>query len=144
MVLPPSLLCFQGGTGETDTKLAFLNTPTFPVFSPPTFFNPAFILRFYLSFIFYLAFIYCTVFKILNGYENIDSNIFFEIKESKITRGHNYTLVRKQSRLDVRKYSFSQRTINVWNKLSTDCVHASSVNMFKNKIDKYLAKAGYT
>ena len=84
------------------------------------------------------------VFKILNGYENIDSNIFFE---SKITRGHNYTLVKKQSRLDVRKYSFSQRTINVWNKLSTDCVHAStssSVNMFKNKIDKYLAKAGYT
>ena len=30
------------------------------------------------------------VFKILNGYENIDSIIFFEIKESKITRGHNY------------------------------------------------------
>ena len=41
--------------------LAFLNTPTFPVFSPPTFFNPAFILRFYLSFIFYLAFIYCVL-----------------------------------------------------------------------------------
>ena len=75
------------------------------------------------------------VFKILNGYENIDSNIFLEIKESKITRGHNYTLVKKQSRLDVRKYSFSQRTINVWNNLSTDCVQAS-VNMFKNKIDK--------
>ena len=71
------------------------------------------------------------VFKILNGYENIDSNIFFEIKESNITRGHNYTLVKKQSRLYVRKYSFSQRTINVWNKLSTDCVHASSVNMFR-------------
>ena len=84
------------------------------------------------------------VFKILNGYENIDSNIFFEIKESKITRGHNYTLVKKQSRLDVRKFSFSQRTINIWNNLSTDCVHASSVIMFKNKIDKYLVKAGYT
>ena len=27
--------------------------------------------------------------------------------------------------------------------LSTDCVHASSVNMFKNKIDKYIVKAGY-
>ena len=79
------------------------------------------------------------MFKILNGYENIDSNIFFEIKESKIARGHNYTLVKKQSRLDVRKYSFSQRTINVWNKIST-----SGVNMFNNKIDKYLAKAGYT
>ena len=55
---------------------------------------------------------------------------FFKIKESKITRGHNFTLVKKQSRLDVRKFSFSQRTINVWNKLSTECVHASSVNMF--------------
>ena len=84
------------------------------------------------------------VFKILNGYENIDSNLFFQIKESKITRGHNFTLVKKQSRLDVRKFSFSQRTINVWNKLSEECVHASSVNMFKNRIDKYLVKAGYT
>ena len=82
--------------------------------------------------------------KILKGYENIDSNIFFEIKESKITRGHNFTLVKKQSRLDVRKFSFSQMSINVWNKLSTECVHASSVNVFKNRIDKYLAKAGYT
>ena len=68
----------------------------------------------------------------------------FEIMESKITRGQNYTLVKKQSRLDVRKYSFSQRTINVWNNLSTDCVLACSVNMFKNKIDKYLVKAGFT
>ena len=78
------------------------------------------------------------MFKILNGYENI----FFEIRQSKTTRGHNFTLVKKQSRLDVRKFSFSQRTINVWNKLSTECVHASSVNMFTNKVDKYLIKAG--
>ena len=63
---------------------------------------------------------------------------------SKIARGHNYTLVKKQSRLDVRKYSISQSTINVWNNLSADCVHASSVNMFKNNIDKYLVEAGYT
>ena len=67
------------------------------------------------------------MFKILNGYENIDSNLFFQIKESKITRGHNFTLVKKQSRLDVRKFSFSQRTINVWNKLSEECVHATGV-----------------
>ena len=52
--------------------------------------------------------------------------------------------MKKQSRLDVRKFSYSQRTINVWNKLSAECVHASSVNMFKNRIDKYQVKAGYT
>ena len=43
------------------------------------------------------------VFKILNGHENIDSNIFFKIKTGEITRGHE---------------------------LSADCVHSSSVNMF--------------
>ena len=69
---------------------------------------------------------------------------FFKIKKSQITRGNNFTLVKNQSRLDVRKFSFSQRTINVWNTLSTGFVHASSVNMFKNRLDKYLVKAGYT
>ncbi len=43
------------------------------------------------------------VFKILNGHENIDRNIFFKIKTGEITRGHE---------------------------LSADCVHSSSVNMF--------------
>ena len=71
------------------------------------------------------------VFMILNGHENIDPNIFFKIKTGKITRGHDFTLVKGQNRLDFRKYSFSQRTVNEWNKLSADCVHSSSVNMFK-------------
>ena len=53
---------------------------------------------------------------------------FLEIKEIKLTRRHNFTLVKKPGRLDVRKFSFSQKTINVWNKLPTECVHASSVN----------------
>ena len=44
--------------------------------------------------------------------------IVFEIKESKITTGHNFTLVKKQTRLDVGKFPFSARTINAWNKLS--------------------------
>ena len=84
------------------------------------------------------------VFKILNGHENIDPNIFFNIKTGQITRGHDFTLVKGQNRLDFRKYSFSQRTVNEWNKLSADCVHSSSVNMFKNRIDNYLVRAGYT
>ena len=54
------------------------------------------------------------VFNILNGYGNIDYNIFlFKIRDIKITRGHDFMLVKKQSRFYVRKFSFSQRTINV-------------------------------
>ena len=82
--------------------------------------------------------------KILNGYENIERNMFFTVKEERRTRGHGVTLAKKQCRLDIRKVSFSQRTVNEWNRLPADCVGASSVNIFKNKIDIYLRRAGYT
>ena len=83
-------------------------------------------------------------FKVLNGYENIDRKNVFSLKKDNRTRGHELILVKDQCRLDIRKYSFSQRTINEWNKLSTDCVTVSRVNMFKNKVDTYLWRADYT
>ena len=83
------------------------------------------------------------MFKILNGYETIDRNIFFTVKEERRTRGHGVTLAKKQCRLN-RIFLFSQVTVNEWNRLSADCVGASSVNIFKNKIDIYLRRAGYT
>ena len=75
------------------------------------------------------------VFKIVNGYEDVDRNMFFKLKEGSRTRGHKAALVKEQCRLDMRKYSFSQRVINEWSKLPNECVNASSVNMFKNRID---------
>ena len=56
--------------------------------------------------------------------------LFFSLKNISRTTGHEVTLVKDQCRLNIRKYSFSQRTINAWNKLCTDCANASSVNMF--------------
>ena len=67
-----------------------------------------------------------------------------KLKEGSRTRGHKSALVKEQCRLDMRKYSFSQRVINEWNKLPNDCVNASSVNMFKNRIYRYLIGVGYT
>ena len=81
------------------------------------------------------------MFKIVNGYEDVDRNMFFKLKEGSRIKA---ALVKEQCRLDMRKYSFSQRVINKWNKLSNDFVNASSVNMFKNIIDSYLIRAGYT
>ena len=45
------------------------------------------------------------------------------------------TLVKDQCILYIRKYTFSQ---SEWNKLSTDCVNASSLNMFKTKLTNIL------
>ena len=84
------------------------------------------------------------MFKIVNGYEDVDMNIFFKLKEGSRTRGQKAALVKEQCRLYMRKYSFSQSVINEWNKVLNDCVNASSVNMFKNRIDRYMIRPGYT
>ena len=52
------------------------------------------------------------VFKILNGYQDIDRNMFFSLKKDSRTRGHELTLVKDQCRIYIRKHSFSQRTVN--------------------------------
>ena len=52
------------------------------------------------------------VFKIVNGYEDVDRNMFFKLKDGSKTRGHKVALVKEQCRLDMRKYSFSKRVIN--------------------------------
>ena len=80
----------------------------------------------------------------MNGYEDVDRNMFFKINEDSRTRGHKAAIFKEQCRLYMRKYPFSQRVINVWNKLPNVCVNASSVNMFKNRIDRYLMRVGYT
>ena len=46
------------------------------------------------------------VFKIVNGYEDVDRNMFFKLKEGSKTRGHKAALVKEQGRSDTRKYSF--------------------------------------
>ena len=77
------------------------------------------------------------------GMKILTEILFFPPKEERRTRGHGITLAKKQCRLDIRKCSFSQRTVNEWNRVPADCVGACSINMFKNKIDLYLRRAGY-
>ena len=69
--------------------------------------------------------------------------MFFSVMEERRTRGHGVTLAKKQCRLDIRQFPLSQRTVNEWNRLSADCVGASSVNIFKNKMLIHLRRAGY-
>ena len=60
--------------------------------------------------------------------------MFFSLNKHGRTGGFEVTLVKDQCGLAIRKYSFSQRTLNEWIKLSTECVNASSVNMFKKRL----------
>ena len=57
---------------------------------------------------------------------------------------HDFTQVKEQSRLDVKKYSLSHRIVNEWKELPADCIHSRSIAIFKNRIGNYLVRAGYT
>ena len=63
-------------------------------------------------------------------------------KEDRRTRGHEVTLVKELVDWISESTHSHKRTINEWNKVSTDCVTASSVNMIKKKIDKYIRRQG--
>ena len=78
------------------------------------------------------------VFKILKEIDRVDHRDYFEIiSAGSKTRGHNVRLVKKRSRLDLRKYFFSQRVVNSWNLLPQDVVDADSVNSFKKRLDRW-------
>lgn len=77
------------------------------------------------------------VYKILTGKEKVDPEIFFnKRKTGHNLRGHGHKLTKKRCRLEIRRNSFSQRVINVWNRLPEHVVQAGTVNSFKNGYDK--------
>ena len=77
------------------------------------------------------------VFKILKDFSKVNHSIWFNLSNNRNTRGHIYKLNKFRSRLDLRKFFFSQRVINAWNSLPSEVVEAESVNAFKNKYDKH-------
>ena len=46
-------------------------------------------------------------------------------------------LVKNFCRYDMRKYEFTQRIIFIWNSLPAHVVNSSSVNSFKNNLDRF-------
>ena len=76
------------------------------------------------------------VFKIMKELEGIKIEDFFELQKS-CARGHSLKISKPFSRLDIRKYFFSQRVITEWNNLTEDVVNSNTINEFKSKIQKY-------
>ena len=56
---------------------------------------------------------------------------------SNTTRGHSLKLAKNRSRLDIRKYFFTNRVVEVWNNLSDTIVTAPNVKTFERRLDKY-------
>ena len=69
------------------------------------------------------------VFKILNGYEDIDSSRFFTLSSIEL-HGHSLKLFKERSRLLLRKQTFTQRVVDSWNNLPENVLNAPSINSF--------------
>ena len=68
-------------------------------------------------------------YKTINNIDKVDSNTVFPRNES-CTREHKHK--KNHSRTNIRKYSFSQRVVDTWNKLPANVVESKTVNMFKS------------
>ena len=56
------------------------------------------------------------------------------------TGRHSLYLYQERSNMDRRKFSFTQRSVTVWNTLTEHVISAPNVNVFKNRIDKLWSK----
>ena len=76
------------------------------------------------------------VYKIIHGLSSVSFQSFFEFCHHDRTRGHTLKLHKHSVRTDLRQHFFTERIINVWNKLDEDTVSASSLNSFKRRLQK--------
>ena len=83
------------------------------------------------------------VYQIVHGGVDLENANFFVTSENRTTRGHPWKLVKPRAVSRVRQHAFATRTVNDWNGLPTEVVNASSVNMFKARLDRHWADIQY-
>ena len=78
------------------------------------------------------------VYKLTHGgYNQVIAEGFLTQITNKRTRGHTMTIMKRRSRLNLRKYSFSERIVNHWNSLPDAVVIAPTIKTFESRLDKH-------
>ena len=70
---------------------------------------------------------------------DINKEVFIELDDSG-RRGHEQNLFKNRFRfrLDIRKFVFSNRVVNDWNPLSSQCVNSCTANTLKKHLSAEL------
>ncbi len=79
------------------------------------------------------------LFKIINGYTCLQPEHFFNFNVQARTRGHNFKIYPNFSHLNVRKYFFTNRVVELWNRLPIEIVNAINVVNFKKLLNEYFS-----
>jgi len=80
-------------------------------------------------------------FKILNNIDKVQHEYIFPISRI-ATMGHNQKIYNKNSRTNIRKYSFSQRIVDMWNSLTKQIIETKTVNTFKSQLNNHWQNLG--
>jgi hypothetical protein len=70
-------------------------------------------------------------FKLLNQHYTVSPDYYFTISNANRTRGHSLKLALPKFRTDTRKFFFSNRIIQLWNRLPEELIASSSINQWK-------------
>ena len=75
---------------------------------------------------------------LIEVFRQLKTNDFCLVKQrsTRQLRGHQYHLEKSRRRLDVRKYFFTNRVVNFWNRLPGCLVEPTSVPAFKAELDR--------
>ena len=80
-------------------------------------------------------------FKILYNIDKVQHERIFPIGRT-VTRGHNQEIYKQNSRTNIRKYSFSQGIVDMWNSLPKHSNRNKNSQHFQKPIKQTLAKSG--
>ena len=80
------------------------------------------------------------VYKILNNFYDPKTVPKLELHLDSRTRGHSFKLKVDRCNFDVRKFSFCNRVVKVWNSLPNLVVTSDSINVFKRNLDNCFKK----
>jgi len=75
------------------------------------------------------------VFKMKNGSSSLRFDEFFEAESQHRTRGHSWKIVKQRHCLDLRKYFFSARVVDRWNRLDQKDIDIDTINGFKRRLE---------
>ena len=92
------------------------------------------------------------MYKILHGLDNLDKRLFFDRNRNRtaphemcMTWGNDLKLYKSRFRLDVARYSFGKRVIDLWNALPNEIIWGKTLNTFKINLDKHIVQhRGFT
>ena len=78
-----------------------------------------------------------------NKYDRTSIDSLFHFVQNSRLRGHSFKVAKFACRKRQYQHFFTNRSVNHWNKLSHNTVQSTSLNAFKNNIDKTFSHLMY-